>query len=167
VRRHVLIAIVAAAALAVVPTSGAAISLIAYPTSATTSAVTLNGVDQNSSVSILLVVSGATQSGWHITAWAPRPTGSGGTLSAVSVPSEPTLLACSGKGCTNPTPTGISWPVTLGTTSATATKIYNAAANTGDGTIQAYVPFQVTVPANVLAGSYTSTITLTITNSGP
>jgi hypothetical protein len=160
-------AVFAALALVAAPASEAAVSLSASPATATMSSVTLNGVDQTSNTTVSLTVTGASQSGWQISAWAPRPAGAGGTLSAVSVPTEPALSPCGGKNCTNPAPTGISWPVTLGTTSGAATKIYNADVHTGDGTITISVPFSVTVPANALAGTYTSTITLTIAASGP
>jgi hypothetical protein len=140
--------------------------LSASPSSATTAPVTLNGLDQTTSTAITLTISGANQTGWNITAWAPNPSNSNGSLTALSIPSQPTLDPCTGKNCVNPTPTGISWPITLGTTSATATKIYNAATNTGTGTITLYPTFQTTIHANTLAGTYTTNITLTITN-GP
>ena len=58
----------------------------------------------------------------------------------------------------NPTPTGISYPITL---SATAQTIYNASANTGRGTFSVTSTFQLTYPASTTAGTYSATITLT------
>ena len=47
------------------------------------------------------------------------------------------------------------------TLSTTATKIYNAAANTGKGTVVLTPTYQVSYPANALPGTYSATVTLT------
>lgn len=151
----------------VLPGAAGAIGITVSPTSVTTPAVTLNGVDQRPTFTVAVTVTGANTSGWKLTVWAPAPNSFGKTLPALQVPSEPSDAPCSGKNCTQPSPTGISWPVTLGTTSGSAAKIYNAAVNTGDGNDVISVPFGVSVPANALPGTYTTTITLTITNNGP
>lgn len=165
-RRTLALLAAIGAALAVADAGSGAVGIALSPTSTSTPTVTLNGVDQEPAVTIRMTVSGANQNGWKITAWAPVPTSSGKTLPALEVPSQPSQNACSGFGCTNAAPTGISWPVTLGTTSGAASKIYNAAAATGDGTIVINVPFGVTVPANALPGFYTTTIRVAI-SSGP
>jgi hypothetical protein len=128
--------------------------------------VTLDGFDQTATFSAALSVSGGGPNGWHITAWAPKPTSGSGSLSALSVPSRPTAGTCTGKNCVDPSPTGLSWPITLGTTSGGAVSIYNAAAATGTGTDPVTVLFASGVPASTLAGSYTTTITVAIAN-GP
>ena len=63
---------------------------------------------------------------------------------------------CTGVGCVNPT-NSITWPVTLSTT---ATRIFNAAANTGKGTVVLTATYQVSYPANALPGTYSATVTL-------
>ena len=49
---------------------------------------------------------------------------------------------------------------------AQATKVYNAAANTGMGNFTVTPTVSVSVPANAFAGSYSSTLTIALV-SGP
>ena len=121
----------------------------------TSSAVTLNGLDQTSTFTETLATSSTTPfNGWHITAYAPVPTATGGkSLSQLVVTAQPTLGACSGFQCSLPTPTGITWPVTLGTTAGAATKIYNAASATGEKNNSVIVIFGVPVTADELPGA--------------
>jgi hypothetical protein len=137
------------------------------PTTATSSGVTLNGVDRTSTFATVVTVSGAGATGWNITAWAPLPTSGSNTLSALKVATKPTLGACSGTGCNLPVTTGITWPVTLGTTSGTAAKIYNANVSTGVATNTVNVTFTIPVLASALPGSYTTTLTIIGTGTGP
>ena len=51
----------------------------------------------------------------------------------------------------------MSYPITM---SGSAQTIYNAAANTGTGDFDIANTFRVTVPANTIAATYSSTITL-------
>ena len=88
-------------------------------------------------------------------------------LGALVVSSQPTLGACSGGGCSLPTPIGITWPVAVGTTAGTATKIYNADVSTGKGTNTVTVTFDISVPASALPGTYATTLTIIGSNSGP
>ena len=155
--------LVALIALAVPAAALGALGITSSTSVSTT--VTLNGLDQSATFSTTLTISGGGPAGWNVTAWAPRPSGSAGTLGAIYVASRPSG-ACSGKNCVNPTPTGLSWPMTLGTSSGGAVKIYNAAASTGTGTVTVTVPFTSDVAANTLTGSYSSTITVAI-SSGP
>jgi hypothetical protein len=53
-----------------------------------------------------------------------------------------------------------------GTTAPTAAKVYNAAIGTGGGPLTLTLSFQLAIPANAYAGSYSSTWTFTIA-SGP
>ncbi len=145
----------------------AAFSISVLPATVTSSAVTLNGVDQTSTFAATITVSGAVNTGWNITAWAPLPTSGSNTLGTLVVPSQPTLGACSGGGCSLPTPTGITWPVTVGTTAGGATKIYNADVSTGKGTNTVNVTFNIPVLASALPGTYTTTLTVIGSNSGP
>jgi len=125
----------------------------------TAPAVTLNGDDQTKTVSIVTKVaytgSGNT-AGWKVQAAATTPTAAGGaTLPALTVTAGSS--ACAGSCTTNPT-SSVTYPITL---SGTAQRIYNAAANTGRGTFNITSTFTLTYPANALAGTYTSTVTLT------
>jgi hypothetical protein len=81
-------------------------------------------------------------------------------LGALVVPTQPTLGACSTGQCSLPIPSGITWPVTLGTTAPTATKIYNAQVGSGNKNNTVNVSFTIAVPASALAGSYTTTLTI-------
>jgi hypothetical protein len=156
----------AAATVAWVTGAGAAVVVVPLQGSITTPTVTLNGLDQTATATAALSVVDTADSGWALTAWAPPPSGSNGSLSSLSVVNQPTTSACVGLGCSQPDTTGISWPVTLGTTSGSATKIYNADRHTGVGTNVISVGFTVSVPASTRAGAYSTTITLAVSN-GP
>lgn len=156
------------AAVLLARTGGARALTIVVPLqgSLTAPAVTLNGLDQTTSATASLSIVDTAGDGWALTAWAPRPSGSNGSLGSLSVASQPSTSGCSGVACKRPNPTGMSWPVTLGTSSSGAAKIYNAADNTGFGTNVVSVDFTVSVPANARAGTYSTTITLAI-STGP
>jgi hypothetical protein len=157
-----LAALVALLALAV-PASASAISILA-PTSTSTS-ITLNGFDQTATFSTALTIGGPGSGGWNVTAWAARPTSGSNTLSQLTVDSQPST-SCSGGGCVKAS-SSLSWPVTLGTASGGAVKIFNAAKNTGTGTGDTVTPtFSIAVPANAYPGAYTTTITFVVA-TGP
>jgi hypothetical protein len=145
----------------------AAFAISVSPSSVTSSAVTLNGVDRTSTFAAVVTVSGAGTTGWNITAWAPLPVSGANTLGALVVATQPTLGACSGIGCNLPVPTGITWPVTLGTTSGTAAKIYNASASTGKVNNTVNITFSIPVLAKALPGTYTTTLTVIGSSTGP
>jgi hypothetical protein len=139
------------------------------------------------------LASGATGSGWNITATATPFTG---TTTAYVIPDTAgTVLAFGGGGtsgtatnvpssvcatastCTTPTNSETGYPLFVSTaTGATATALYNAAAGTGTGLIQIGsdaaltepnpAVWSVTMPGDVRADTYTSTITTTVA-AGP
>jgi len=156
----------AAAMLAWTTAAGGSLVVVPLQGSIATPTVTLNGLDQTATATATLSVTDSANAGWALTAWAPPPSGSSGSLGGLSVASEPTTSDCVGAGCSLPDTTGISWPVTLGATSDSATKIYNADRHTGVGTNVIDVGFTVTVPADTRAGTYSTTITLAVSN-GP
>lgn len=164
--RRLVASVVAAATLCCAGAVKASVSVVPQQGSISTPPVTLNGLDQTATATASLSVIDTANAGWALTAWAAPPSGSGGSLGSLVVASQPTTSACVEAGCTLPEPTGISWPVTVGTSSGSATKIYNAARHTGDGTSVVNVGFTVAVPANTLAGTYSTTITLAVSN-GP
>jgi hypothetical protein len=77
-------------------------------------------------------------------------------------------LACDNNGpCTLPT-NNVTYPVTVPAASVapTAVKFANAAAGTGTGRMDWTASFDVDVPQNAFAGTYTSTLTISVV-SGP
>jgi ABC-type transport system substrate-binding protein len=160
VRRALLVVV---AALVAAPAAAAALGVT---TPATASfAITLDGTDQTATFTLPMSVSGATNTGWNLTASATQFSAGGGNVfpaTATSVTTVSDDASCTGGGCSNPT-NSVTWPITLGTT---AQKIYNAALNTGKGSNVETATLAVAVPANVFSGSYTSTVTITIA-SGP
>jgi hypothetical protein len=157
--KRVVFAALAALALALAGAGAAAASLGVDITPSTVSfpTVTLNGLDQQATFTATIGVHGAGSSGWSVSAWAPPPVGPGGSvLGPLVVPTDPT----------GGTSSGISWPVTLGTTASSASKIANALPGAANGSASLTVTFGVNVPANVLAGSYATTIDVAVA-SGP
>ena len=152
---------------AFVAVARAAFGITVLPATTAGTPVTLNGLDQTSTFTATITVSGAVLTGWNITAWAPLPASGANTLAALVVPTQPTDGPCSGGACCQPTPIGITWPVTVGTTAGGATKIYNANTSTGKGTNTLTVTFNIPVPAGALAATYTTTLTIIGSNSGP
>ena len=76
-----------------------------------------------------------------------------------------TLSLCS----SSPSPDGtIKYPVTVpsGTPAPTAVKFYNSQAPTGKGSFNVTTPISVLIPGNAYAGTYTSTITITLVTGG-
>ena len=166
-RRALLLAAVLLLGGTFVAAARAAFGIAVAPPTVTASAVTLSGVDQVSTFTATITVSGAVNTGWNITAWAPLPASGANTLGALIIPSQPTLGACSGGACSLPTPIGIAWPAAVGTTAGAPTKIYNADVSTGKGTNTVTVTFDIPVRAGALPGSYTTTLTIIGSNSGP
>ena len=153
--------------LVVLPNAAGATFTFTVTTSSpvTAGAVTLNGDDQTKTFTIVTKVaytgSGNT-AGWNVSAAATVPTSSSSAkLPALQVTAG--SFACASSCTTNPTPTGITYPVTLSTT---AKKIYNASANTGRGTFNVTSTYELTYPASAFTGTYSSTVTLTGT-TGP
>jgi len=135
---------------------------------------TLNGLDQSVTTTQALDVGDATGSGtgWNITATSTTFTTGGGTphllsTSATSLTGAPTDVCDASATCTLST-NGVTYPYTLPAagTAPTATKMYNAAANTGLGNQTVTPTWHLSVPANTLAGTYTSTWTISLV-SGP
>ena len=151
-------------ALAAPSTAVAATLTVSAPSTVTVPGVTLNGDDQTKAFTMAHTVaytgSGNT-AGWNIQVSSTTLTTGGNTLPPLKVTGV-TSANCTGTGCVNPT-NSVTWPVTLGTTGV---KIFNAAANTGKGTVILTATYQLTYPANALPGTYTATVTVTAA-SGP
>lgn len=136
-----------------------------------TFSTTLTGADQVVTAPYTLDINDPTgaQAGWSVTATSTTFTAGSATLptSATTVTSSPTLRCDPGNGCTLAT-NSVGYPYSLpaGSTAPTATKLVNAAINSGMGAETAAFQFSLAVPASTYAGNYTSTWTLTL-GSGP
>ncbi len=132
---------------------------------------TLTGVDQSLSTTQAFDVGDATGSGagWNITATSTTFTSGGHTLAtgATTVQTAPTDACDSGVTCTLAT-NGTTYPYSLpaAATAPTATKLVDTAAGTGMGDQTVTPTWKLSVPGNTLAGTYTSTWTLSLV-SGP
>ncbi len=132
---------------------------------------TLNGKDQTPTATQGIDVGDATGSGagWDITATSTTFTTGTVNLSttATTVQSGPVVACDASATCTTAT-NSITYPYTLpaGGTAPTATKVFNAASNTGMGDQTVTITWQVAVPASTKAGTYTSTWTISLV-SGP
>ena len=126
---------------------------------------TLDGSDQIVTYAPLLGITDGrgTGSGWNLSvASTTFADGSGHTLAPGEISSV--AQSChSGTGCTPAVTQGITYPVPIG---STATKYFNAAADTGLGNLDVRPSFDVIVPGNAYSGSYDATLTLAIA-SGP
>lgn len=159
--------LVSLGALALVPAaSGAAKFTFSVDTPSPIAApgVTLNGADQTSSFTMQYTVAytgGGNTAGWNVQAAATAPSAGASTLPALRVTGV-SAAPCAGGGCTDAT-NSVATPITLG---GSPQKIYNAAVNTGQGTIVLTATYLLTFPANALAGTYSSTVTVTA-STGP
>jgi hypothetical protein len=160
----------AVAATATATLTGGTLGLVSAPSN-TGFGVNLTGRDVVATATQTFDVSDATGSGsgWNITATSTTFTAGSKSLSptSVTVQAVPTVGCDSGASCTTAT-NGANYPYTLpaGTTAPTATKIFSAAANTGLGNQTVTLVFQLAIPANAFAGSYSSTWTHSLV-SGP
>jgi hypothetical protein len=151
-------------ALGLAPATAAAVFTVTLNTASpvTPPGATLSGVDQTKTFTLSITVANATTAGWAVTAAAGVPTVGGKTLPALKVTAV-SAAACTGTKCANASNT-VTWPVDLTTGGV---KIFNAAINTGTGSIVLTPTVQITYPANALPGVYTTTLTVTGTNNGP
>jgi WxL domain surface cell wall-binding len=189
--RAMRLSTVAAAAVAVALLVPAALILAAPPAGGTSASITvnastlgfvsavpnvswtdtLNGKDQTPTTTQLIDVADATGSGagWNITATSTTFTTGAANLAttATTVQSSPGVACDGGATCITAT-TNVSYPYTLPAagTAPTATKVFNATANTGMGDQTVTIAWQVAIPASTKVGTYTSTWTISLV-SGP
>jgi len=163
-------ATLAGAATATATITGGSLAFVSAPPNVSFSD-TLDGTNQTVTATEALDVSDATGSnaGWSITATSTTFTTGTVTLAttATSATSTPTHACDAGSSCTLAT-NGVAYPYTLpaAASAPTATKVYNAAANTGEGNETVTVTWSLAVPATTAPGTYTSTWTLSLV-SGP
>ncbi len=163
----------AGAATATATITGGSLAFVSPPPDVAFSA-TLNGANQAVTASQALDVSDATGSGagWSITATSTTFTTGGGSpvtlaTNSTSVASTPTTACDGGSSCVVAT-NNVSYPYSLpaGGTAPSATKVFNAALNTGTGNETVTVTWSLAVPSSATPGTYTSTWTLSLV-SGP
>ena len=110
-----------------------------------------------------------TNPGWQLTVTSTHFTTGTRTLpaTATEITSVSGAACDSANPCVLPTNT-VALPVGVpaGATAPTAVKFFNAAANTGEGGIDMSVGFSVEVPQSAYAGTYSSTVTVSVV-SGP
>ena len=134
---------------------------------------TLNGTDQTVTYTLTITLNDATGSGtgWNLTITSTTFTTGGGsphTLSTTASSITGVTSACvASTTCMNPT-NAITYPMTVpaAASAPTAVKFFNAAANSGLGKFTITPTVAISLPADIYAGTYTSTITLAIV-SGP
>jgi hypothetical protein len=150
--------------------AGSAVSVAAN--GAPSFAVTLNGADQATPYTLPLTVTDATGSGagWNLTVTSTTfGDGHGHAFPATASTIAGVTGACAGGStCTVPANdvANANLSVPAGTAAPSPVKFFNAAAGTGVGKIDVNATVEVAVPANVLAGTYTSTVTVAVV-SGP
>jgi hypothetical protein len=168
-----LLPVVALGATGTATIAAGSLGFVSTPPNVTFSA-TLNGLDQTVSTTQALDVGDATGSGtgWNITATSTTFSTGGGSphllsTSATSLTGAPTDTCDASATCTLAT-NSVTYPYVLpaGGTAPTATKMFNAAANTGLGNQTVTPTWRLSVPANTFAGTYTSTWTISLV-SGP
>jgi hypothetical protein len=146
--------------------SAGSLAFVSSPPNVTFSA-TLSGLDQTVNSTEAIDVSDATGSGtgWNVTATSTTFTAGAKTLStsATTLSAAPTDACDGGATCTVAT-NSITYPYTLpaATSAPTATKVFDGAANTGMGNQTVTPTWKLSIPANTLAGAYTSTWTISL-----
>ena len=106
--------------------------------------------------------------------WQLQATSTTFTTGTRSLPAGATVITAvtsdtcdGGAPCLLPS-SSVTQPVTLpaAATAPAAVKVFNAALDTGEGRFAVSLDFATTVPQNAFAGTYTSTVTLSVV-SGP
>jgi hypothetical protein len=133
-------------------------------------AITLNGVDQTPTyalpVSVVDTRGLAVGGGWNLTITSTQfNDGAGHTFPTTASTMTGVSTACGASStCTAPTNavTNTNLAVPAASVAPAAVKYENAATATGLGTNTVTATVQVAVPANVFAGTYSSTVTVAI-----
>jgi hypothetical protein len=130
---------------------------------------TLSGKDKTTTGSVTLTPTDATgnNAGWNIQLTSTQFTVAGHTIPITATTVTSQSVSADGGTCVTPSGNTIGYPVTVpaGAGPPAAVKVYNAAANTGEGDSQLTLN-SMSLPASTFAGHFTSTWTFTIA-SGP
>jgi len=129
--------------------------------------VTLNGSAQSVSDSIAIDVQDlrGTGAGWHLEVTSTTFTNGTQTLPTTALSITGVTTACDGTTCTDPN-NGNAYSLTVpaDATAPTAVEFFDAALSTGMGDFTVTPTFSLSVPATTYAGTYNSTVTLTVAN---
>ena len=146
------------------------------PSSVSATPVTLTGDDQTTTYALGLTVNDprGNAAGWNLTITSTTFTGTASSsnqlsTTASSINTAPTFACISGGGhCTSPN-NSIGYPVGVpagSPTAPTAVKFFNAASGSGLGKFTITPIVTISIPANTIADTYTSTVSVAIV-SGP
>ena len=138
--------------------------------------VTLTGDDQTTTYDLGLTVNDprGNAAGWNLTITSTTFTGTSSSsnqlsTTASSILAAPTFACISGGGhCTNPDNAGVTYPVGVpaAATAPTAVKFFDANVGFGLGKFTITPTVTVSIPANTIADTYTSTVSVAVV-SGP
>ncbi|MBJ7471932.1 MAG: WxL domain-containing protein [Solirubrobacteraceae bacterium] len=134
--------------------------------------VALDGTNKTTSQTQPFDVNDArgTGAGWNITATSTVFANGGNTLpvAATTLAAQPSVACDPGVTCTAATVSGVTYPYTLpaAAVAPAATRLFNAAADTGLGAQTVTPNWQLAIPASARAGTYTATWTFSLV-SGP
>lgn len=130
--------------------------------------VTLNGAAQSVSDAIDIDVQDlrGTGAGWHLEVTSTTFSNGSQTLPTTALTITGVTTTCDGTSCTDPT-NGNSYAITVpaDTVAPTAVEFFDAAVDTGLGDFTVTPNLSLAVPATTYAGTYNSTVTLTIANT--
>lgn len=136
-------------------------------------ALTLNGDDQTKTYTLPVEVVDArglaSGAGWNLTVTSTTfNDGSGHTFPAAASTITVVSPSCAATSTCNLPTNAIGYPLALpsGAVAPAAVKYFNAASPTGRGRIDVDATVSVAVPANTIAGTYSSTVTVSIV-TGP
>lgn len=173
VRRHRLLSLAAVAA-GMVPVVALAGSLgFVTPPAAVVFTASLTGTDQTASATQSLDVSDqtGTNAGWNITAtsttFATAAPVHALPATATTIDNAPTTACDAASACTL-AQNSVTYPYMLPAAGVapTATKLFNAAINSGQLNQTVTVTWHLAIPANTFSGAYASTWTISLV-SGP
>src|SRR5436305_7319748 len=145
---------------------------VSAPGAAPSFSLTLNGLDQTATPPPSLSVTDTRSfpAGWNVQVTSTQfDDGAGDTLPTNASTVTGVTSACNtGSTCGTAPTNNVTYPFTVpaGSTPPTSVKLYNAASGTGGGIVDVTPTVRVAVPGNAAAGSYTSTLTVTVA-SGP
>ena len=148
-------------------------SVLSAATSATPSfSANLDSGDSTQTYTVPLTVQDTrgTGAGWNLTVTSTTFTTGGGspqTLATTASSLTGVTSSCSTGTCTNPS-NAQTYPISVpaAASAPTAVKFFNTTANNGMGRFTVTPTVGVTIPQNAFAGTYTSTVTLSIV-TGP
>jgi hypothetical protein len=150
--------------------SGSVLSATTSTTPSFTANLDSGDSTQTYTVPVALQDTRGTGAGWNLTVTSTTFSTGGGspkTLSTSASSLTGVTSSCASGTCTNPS-NAQTYPIAVpaGGTAPTAVKFFNTTANNGMGIFTITPTIAVTVPQNAYAGTYSSTVTLSVV-SGP